>query len=244
MKIDLRFHSLEDAFAFANQPLPPGQQEASREIGTWTGSASWQQFQNLALSRDWEPLRELRTQLAAIPTNRTARRSEVPGVLSVSRYLAGEPKPCTRRQRGIAKRLRIAVGMSYSSRVYSGDAILWGVTLIERLAALRTQGVETTVDVILSCTDVYHGEGGSVEGSVDVAFCVPFDDACLLLAHPSSLRRLGFAIMERASTLRVEGNYGRPSKVMPDGYDLAFNDPSRNHRDLIKSLDAAFSSVD
>lgn len=237
--VSLRFHSLEEAFEFANRPLPAGQLESSRESGDHKGSESWDEFQDLALSRNWEPLQKLREFLANIPANRTARRSEVPGVLSVSRYLAGDQKPCTRRQRGTAKRLRVAAGMSYSAYVSTDEAIRWGVTLIERLAALSAQGVEITADVIDTGKDAYVN-GGNTE----ITFCVPWDDACLLIAHPSSLRRLVFAIMERASTTKVSDGYGIPSKDMPAGYDFTFSSKTRDIQQLRRELTEAFGPAD
>lgn len=238
INIDLRFHSLESAFEFANKPLPARQRESSRESRAWAGSTCWDSFQTVALSRSWEPLECLKATLANPPVVRTARRSEVPGILSVSRYLAGDDKPCTRRQRGTAKRLRVAAGMSYSKFVSVSDATSWGITLIQRLASLRAQGIEVTVDVIFSGLNSYEDGGG-----VEIAFCVPFIDACLLVAHPSSLRRLVFAIMERANPVKVADSYGKPSQELLTGYDLTFNDSRRNYYDLVESLDAAFGSA-
>lgn len=149
------------------------------------------------------------------PHNKTASwRYDVAGELpDIGRFLAGDPAHMRRHghPKGHKPVINIAVNNALSSAASAQQMTNYGAALVAIIDKIENAGrrVELTVHNVTNCSGARVSVGWVVKYADDA-----FDLASVAfsLAHPASVRRIVFAMMER-STTPTSAAYGRPVEI-------------------------------
>jgi hypothetical protein len=206
----------------------PGNKSYSNHASHYSGNTSWfatesfDQTLDMALRSGWPEGRTLlQDSLVAVapqPKVYETLEFEVAGAYPcVPLYCAGDPA-CMVQDPGSSIRsakpiIRIDYNNYITSSVEPRDMMLRGAAILSLADSLERSGFSTELRIIGNCRDlarkftfrysiVYKQAGEPLD----------LDRAAFAIAHPSSMRRLAFAILEQHPELEPSfaGNYGAP----------------------------------
>ena len=157
-------------------------------------------------------------QPTTIPSPTRTRQTQKPApygaYASVPRYLSNQPNSMIafKQTQAKSKIITLYKDFTYSSTVSASDIIKYGKTAVAIVQALESQGVRVNLNVMFF----------SAADSETIGFTIPIKHAAerlslkkmaFALAHPSMLRRIGFALIERfpSKVDFADYNYGRPA---------------------------------
>jgi hypothetical protein len=200
----------------------------------WDLGVNWQGALKLVRTGWLEGARDMNVALAAMPTSRgpaiEMRYTERKGRLSVGRFMAGNPH-CLRDKRKVYgdvadKIVYMAVNICTSGGTDAQCIANYGAAVCAVIEQLEQSGKRVALSVHFITN--YHNGGYN---RINVGWTVkrpqePLDMATVAysVAHPTALRRIAFALMERTPKVIQSHGYGvfvnlRPSDLVavPDG---------------------------
>ena len=148
-----------------------------------------------------------------------------PGVLDFGRWATGHPEAWMVQQEtettdlGAGKVIRIVYNITASSKVTTDQMMRKGATVVGLIDLLERSGRRVELDLVTG-SQSHNSDGHSIQTSVrvkDAGASLDIERIAYAIAHPSSLRRLGFAIMEliplearRSCGISPGNGYGMP----------------------------------
>ncbi len=218
-----RFNSLAEAARFAGENPEP--KSSAKEATEWAGTASLPEAVNLAVD-GWHDVRpevqrlfdSLESQLSLALDEQYAIRYDYSGdSVDMGRYVSGDPECMmdyvTEPQARMGKVVRLHVAGIASSYVSAEQIRARGVAVCALVDVLHKMGV----GIELWTEQCYqHPFKDSKAYSMlvklhDSADMLDIDDIMFAIAHPSMLRRIGFAGVEQMEWAKdyVGSGYGR-----------------------------------
>lgn len=189
----------------------------------WTGTASFTDAIDMALRRGWPKGRELlRDSLIAIrprPKVYESLEFEVAGAFPcVPVYCAGDPAWMIFDPGASIRSAKPIVRIDYNHWVHASvdinSMMLRGAAIVSLADGLEKQGLSVELRIIGNSKAVWDGNQTFRYSIVYKRAGEPLDldRAAFAIAHPSSMRRLAFAILEQHKELEssFKGNYGAP----------------------------------
>lgn len=218
-----RFASLAEAARFAE--ANPNPKSSAKERSEWAGTASLPEAVNLAVD-GWHAVRpevqrlfdSLESQLSLALDEQFAIRYDFSGdSVDMGRYLSGDPECMmdyvTEPQARMGKVVRIMVSGIASAYVSAEQIRARGVAVCALIDVLHKMGV----GIELWTEQCYeHPQSNRKAYSMlvklhDSADMLDIDDIMFAIAHPSMLRRIGFAGVEQMEWAKdyVNSGYGK-----------------------------------
>lgn len=216
----IKFNSISEVLNFINthevtEGYKHGQASINGSYG-FTGTIDFYSALHL-LKCGWESgAQKLNTKLGAVKTGdgfKTKQFYSVAGYqCSVPRYLQGIPTNMVNSKRVVTKNkvANITKEISYNAKWKTDEMIEQGVKFVELVNKIECEGTRCNIFVSMSVE----------EGNEKVIIMVKIKDSSqrmnlkqmsFPLAHPSMLRRIMFALMERHEyTKNMYCGYGRP----------------------------------
>lgn len=200
----------------------------------WNGSASLAEAQELTTGWHEGAARIRRASVTVKPKGRAARRETVlrevgPGGLSMGNYLSGHPQPyvviqpTANARSGKGKIFKLVVNITASAIVDKKVIERRGAAIVALAQALESAGRRVEITAVLAVKS-YGDSKITHRIKVKESFQkLHIPTLAFALAHPSMLRRIGFAAMEAEPAdvrraLNVPGGYGTPANVTaPEG---------------------------
>lgn len=192
--------------------------------GGWYGTPDFETAIEMALRSGWPEGRELLSEcLVAIPPRPRIFESvefEVAGAFpNIPLYCAGDPA-CMVLDPGLSLRaskpiIRIDYNHWVVSSVTPKDMMLRGAAIVSLADSLERQGFSTELRIIGNSRAGFMKTGKVFRYNIvykEAGQPLDIDRAAFAIAHPSSMRRLAFAIMEQHPDLEEDfsGSYGYP----------------------------------
>lgn len=230
---DRTFHSLAEYVDFGSaKPAGRAQsRETNPDTARFTGSASFPAAKELAHGWHEGAARVKRASATVKPKGRAARREVIlrevgPGSLSMGNYLSGHPQPyvvqrdSASARNGKGKIIKLIVNLTASSGIATEVIERRGGAIVSLVTALESAGRRVEIVGILAINAF-----GSMKDTLThrVTLKESFQKLNLptlafALAHPSMLRRIGFAGMEQESAevrdaLGIGYSYGMPCDI-------------------------------
>jgi hypothetical protein len=202
---------------------------ASHESGdryggrSWHGTSTFDEAVDMALRRGWPEGRELlRESIVAVrpkPKVYESLEFEVAGAFPcVPLYCAGDPQWMVSDPGANFRMAKPIVRIDYNNWVHAGvdvkSMMLRGAAIVSLADTLERQGFSVELRIIGNSKQIYGGRKVFRYSIVYKRAGEPLDldRAAFAIAHPASMRRLAFAILEQHRELETsfEGNYGSP----------------------------------
>jgi hypothetical protein len=195
-------------------------QEIDRE--SWAGTRSFDEAMDMALRRGWPEGRELlRDSLVSVrprPKVYESLEFEVAGAVPcVPVYCAGDPAWMISDPGASTRAAKPIVRIDYNHWVHSGvdikSMMLRGAAIVSLADSLERQGLSVELRII--------GNSKDFDSRATFRYSITYkqagepldlDRAAFAIAHPASMRRLAFSILEQHKELErsMRGNYGVP----------------------------------
>jgi hypothetical protein len=223
-----RFNSLAEAARFAE--ANPNKQSSAKQTDTeWSGTATLDEAVNLAVD-GWHAVRpevqrlfdSLESQIATAMDEQFTVRYDYSGdMVDMGRYVAGDPECMvdyvTEPQERMGKVVRLMVAGIASAYVKPEQIRARGVAVCALIDVLHKLGV----GIELWTEQCYHHPAGEQDAYSmlvklhDSADMMDIDDIMFAIAHPSMLRRIGFAGVEQMewSSAYIRNGYGRVANM-------------------------------
>ena len=196
-------------------------QKPDRE--SWAGTKDFAQALDMALRRGWPEGRKLLSEsLVAIrprPKVYESLEFEVAGAFPcVPMFCAGDPAFMISDPGASIRSAKPIVRIDYNHWVHAGvdinSMMLRGAAIVSLADTLERQGFSIELRIVGNSKEAYHGRKTFRYSIVYKLAGEPLDldRAAFAIAHPASMRRLAFAIMEQHGELETsfKGNYGIP----------------------------------
>jgi hypothetical protein len=226
-------------------------QTISDDRTEFTGTESYEHAMNF-VQRGWKEGRSklvkgvetlaLKKELASVP----AFVYDVAGACpEVPLAVAGDPCcmwDANPLQDAKAPVLRFVVDVAASCQWTVEQLIRWGTAILSVVDSLEANG-QCSVELSAAITIVDSDDRRRLEFLTKIKEAgqhVDFDVVAFAIAHPSMLRRIGFACCERICADAMENHmtegYGRPGRLSPETLDGAYYVPSVNFSGIPSSL--------
>jgi hypothetical protein len=223
------FDSWHEFVTTANDPQLVQWNESNRasqkpDRESWTGTATFADAVDMALRRGWPEGRELlRDSLIAVrpqPKVYESLEFEVAGAFPcVPVYCAGDPAWMISDPGSVVRSAKPIVRIDYNHWVNADvdikSMMLRGAAIVSLADSLERQGLSVELRIVGNSRDIYGGTNRTFRYSIVYKRAgepLDLDRAAFAIAHPASMRRLAFAILEQHKELEksFRGNYGSP----------------------------------
>lgn len=205
------FDTWGDYLAWVSSPKQAGSEhDASTRKGAarsdWSGSASFQEAWDLARF-GWPDGRKLIDALTSQVEHLTADLVTRPTVafdvtgdcVDVGRFLSGEPECMMHFEQeeiqGAGRVVRVRIDVAASAAVDPKDMMKRGAAALALVDCLENAGRSCEI-VFTCCTEVGNSRIDNIVMLKEAGAPVEMDSLAFAIAHPSSLRRIGFAAWE------------------------------------------------
>jgi hypothetical protein len=239
--IKIIFDSWDEQLAAAQEPRPDNEPWDSltsrategRYTTQWSGTPNFDEALRLARLGWNEGRARIASGLAAAnmankPLARPTRSYDVAGAFPhMPRAIAGDP--CNMVNLGntaIAARpiVRILIPRFQSSGTSQQTIENWGIAILSHIDAMEDAGYSCELVSGLICKCPYRCHILNLQTTIKRAGePLELDRLAFAIAHPSSFRRIGFALIERYCPSCFSSNYGTPHRLKPEQVEHGTN---------------------